>query len=220
MGMLCLILALLVPRAAECEGLETWAELGHYRIEPGTFDLGIDVMFVYRGLSGPEREGNNMIESSLFLMSGVSPRYFPTSKLALGLNLNLFYQSMDSGRAQNDGSRFQTSDVGFLGLVTAEHYLRLGRSFYLAPGLGLGGFSGKRSTDGGETSLDGESRLAGFASRIELSMVYYATARLNVRGGPGILVRIGRETPDDTAVEPFDFVSLDVALLVGIGCSF
>lgn len=186
---------------------------GYEQINKGVVDLGFfDSLFLLRYLNDSSRQSSSMVVA---FIGGFTPRYFVIDNLAIGLSFNLMAQKewVVAGSDQID-----SSDLGFLGLVTANYYIRLGHSAFWKPGIGGGGFVGSRDIPGVDPGTEIESSLYGGAVRIDLGFAVYLSKFVNLRAGPDLLMRFGVDQPVDA--EGSSFVELDAGLAVGFGYSF
>lgn len=186
---------------------------GYEQINKGVVDLGFfDSLFLLRYLNDSARQSSSMVVA---FIGGFTPRYFVIDNLAIGLSFNLMAQKewVVSGSDQID-----SSDLGFLGLVTANYYVRLGHSAFFKPGIGGGGFVGSRDVPGADPGMEIESSLYGGAVRIDLGFAVYISKYINLRAGPDLLMRFGVDQPAEG--EGTSFVELDAGLAVGFGYSF
>ena len=186
---------------------------GYEVINKGVVDLGFfDCLLLMRYLNDSSRGASSFYVSFL---GGFSPRYFLANNLALGLSLNLMAQKELTNEAR---TRVDSSDLGFLGLVTVHYFVRLGHGFFFKPGIGGGGFLGERDRPGADPGTVIESSLYGGAVLIDLGFSFYVSKYVNLRAGPDVLLRFGVDAPvnDDST----SFVAMDAGLAVGFGYSF
>ena len=198
---------------------------GYERVTRGVFDLGFENLLLVHFLSSnePAASTTGVSTSSTYVayMGGLVPRMFVIDNLAIGLSLNIFYQS-NTVEVTSGGSTVttDTSDLGFIGFVVINYYLRLGYSLFFKPGVGVGGFYASRETphnDDPTSSLEVETDLYGFAGRVDLGLVYYAGAHFNLRAGIDIIIRYGAEAYEGNSTS---FYSVDAAFGAGLGYSF
>ncbi len=186
---------------------------GYEQINKGVVDLGFfDSLFLLRYLNDSSRESSSMVVA---FIGGFTPRYFLMDNFAVGLSFNLMAQKewVVSG-----SSRIDSSDLGFLGLVTANYYVRLGHGAFFKPGIGGGGFVGTRDVPGADPGIEIESSLYGGAVQVDLGFAFYVSKYVNLRAGPDLLMRFGVDQPAEG--EGSSFVELDAGLAVGFGYSF
>jgi len=186
---------------------------GYERINKGVVDLGFfDSILLLRHYNNPDADSSTLYFA---LIGGFTPRYFLANNLALGLNLNLFVQRQ---WADVGGVRSEGSDLGFLGHVTINYYIRLGSSFFWKPGLGGGGFYGSHKVPLDDDGLVEQSSIYGGSIRVDLGFVYYAAKNFNLRAGPDLLFRFGVDRAPSE--DGNSFTSFDAGLSVGFGYSF
>ena len=198
---------------------------GYERVTGGVFDLGFENLLLVHFLSSnePAASTSGVSSSSTYIayMGGLVPRVFIIDNLALGLSLNIFYQS-NTIEMTTGGTTTTTdsSDLGFIGFLMINYYLRLGYSLFFKPGVGVGGFYASRETpyngDPG-SALEIETDLYGFAGRVDLGLIYYAGAHFNLRAGIDIIIRYGSEAYGNASES---FYSVDAAFGAGLGYSF
>lgn len=194
---------------------------GYERVTRGVVDIGIENMLLVHYIS-PSVAGD-ADSSSLYATyaGGLAFRYFLADNFALGLTAAVLYQRNQDVVTTAAGELTErSSDLGIIGFVMANYYLRLGNSLFFKPGLGLGGLWATRSVpDPTSPGRSIESTLMGGAGRIDLGFAYYASPHFTLRAGPDIVVRAGVQQFDDGR-ESESFVSVDAGFNVGLGYSF
>ena len=199
---------------------------GYERITRGVFDLGFENLLLVHFLSSnePAASSTDVSTSSTYVayMGGLVPRIFILDNLTLGLSLNIFYQSNTLEITSSDGTEtIDSADLGFIGFLMANYYIRLGYSLFFKPGVGVGGFYASRETPYDEATTDDleiETALYGFAGRVDLGLIYYAGAHFNLRAGIDVVIRYGAE--ETHAGTSDSFYSVDAAFGAGLGYSF
>lgn len=204
---------------------------GITRVRKGVINLGVDSLLLVRNTTTPlmvnGEEAGDVSDSTLSLTVGPGLRYFLKDNLAVGAQAHFFLENNSNTISPEGGEETEssTSDTGGIFFATAHYYLRLGSSFFLAPGLGAGGFVGTRGipdpTDDAKTI---NSSLSGVAFKGHLGCVFYANQHWNLRAGADIVYRLGSITPEasDDSEDPASqsFTTLDAAFTIGMGYSF
>jgi hypothetical protein len=208
-----LLLSLGIARPASAITTITPGTDGIERISGGVFELGIDNLLLVRYSSTGSDPGDSTLEASY--MGGLTPRFFLADNFSLAANLELFY----GARSQKDAGVeiYSSHDLGFLGLVMANYYVRLGYGMFFAPGIGGGGFYGTRSTPGGMPGTTEEAALYGGAVKVDLGFVFYAGPHFNLKGGPDVLVRFGNVKPEGVDAE--SLLSVEAGFHIGLAYS-
>lgn len=198
---------------------------GYERVTRGVFDLGTEHLLLVHFLSSSEPAASDagLSTESMYVayMGGLVPRYFLLDNFAIGMSLNIFYQSNTITISGGGHDQTITSDdLGFIGFLMANYYIRLGYSLFFKPGIGVGGFYASREAplDTLGSGVELESDIYGFAGRVDLGLVYYAGQHFNLRAGIDILIRAGYESAPNG--EGDSFYSVDAAFGAGLGYSF
>lgn len=156
-------------------------------------------------------------------IGGIAYRYFLMNNFSLGVSINVLYQS-NSYTAETAAGTIKTEseDLGFVGFITANYYVRLGNSLFFKPGLGLGGLYGRRTvpTPGGAPGQTTQMALYGGTARLDLGFVFFASRHFNLRAGLDILFRVGAANPADDTMETQSFFSIDAGFNIGLGYTF
>jgi len=190
-----LLLALVISTPASAITTITPGSDGIERISGGVFELGLDNMLLVRFDSfGDDPNTVSVLQATY--VGGLTPRFFLFDNFSLGVNLDVFIgkTSTTTGSATGD-SEVSSTDLGFLGMVVANYYLRLGWGMFFAPGVGAGGFYGTRSVPAGP-GLSADYGLYGGAVKVDLGFVFYAGPHFNIKGGPDVLLRFGKVSPE------------------------
>jgi hypothetical protein len=213
-----LLVALAWPQDADALQTITPGTDGIERISGGVMELGLDAILLVRFNSSSQGDTSTSVLDATFL-GGLTPRFFLIDNLSLGLNLNVFYGRMSTTTSTAAGDTEVTkSDLGFLGVLLCNYYLRLGYGMFWKPGIGAGGFYGTRSTPAG-AGLTAESATYGGVVQLDLGFVYYASAHFNLKAGPQILVRFGKDALEGAA-EANDLLTIEAAFNAGLAYSF
>jgi hypothetical protein len=220
-SVLVLGLLLLVPLRAEAWG-------GWDRLPKGTFEIGIDNLLLMRNQSltpDPDNQPDDSTSSfNLTYIGGLTPRYFVIDNLGIGLDLDLLMENRSTTtKVSGTETTVKSSDVGFLGLLKANYYLRLAQSFFFMPGLGAGWAFGTRSVPvEGTVDQKRESSIGGFAAKLELGFCYYAGEHVNLKAGPNMLLRLSKEKPKDSSVDKAEpsSTTIDAGFFVGLAYTF
>jgi hypothetical protein len=208
-----LLLSLGIARPASAITTITPGTDGIERISGGVFELGLDNLLLVRYAStGSDPNTVSTLEASY--LGGLTPRFFLADNFSLAANLQLFY----GARSETAGGVETSShDLGFLGLVMANYYVRLGWGMFFAPGIGGGGFYGTRSTPSLTPGTTEEAALYGGAIKVDLGFVFYAGSHFNLKGGPDILVRFGNVKPE--GVDGESLLSIEAGFHIGLAYS-
>lgn len=213
-----LLVAFAAPPDARALQTITPGTDGIERISAGVMELGLDAILLVRFSSNSQGDATSSVLDATF-MGGLTPRYFLADNLSLALNLNVFYGRLSTETSTPAGdSEVTISDLGFLGVLLCNYYLRLGYGMFWKPGLGVGGFYGTRSIPAG-TGLSAESAVYGGVVQFDLGFVYYAGPHFNLKAGPQILVRFGKEKAE-SAPEADDLITVEAAFNAGLAYSF
>lgn len=215
---------------------------GNYRgftsVQKGVKEIGLDNIFLLRYNSVPLTDAPDTTVSTMDLayVGGLTPRYFVTDNIALALNLDLFYRSNsetveikdpNTGEVTEDSS--SSSDLGFMGFVLVNYYMRLGNSMFFKPGIGGGGFVGSRNrpTVGGQPGQETKTSLTGGAGRLDLGFAFYTSSNFNIKAGLDFIARFGSEKPEEGVTLPSgeepeaqSFSTVDAGFNVGFAYSF
>jgi hypothetical protein len=204
----------LVTTPAHAKKRSVGSPSGAYtQINQGTVDLGFfDSLLLLRHYKSTADDSSTLYFA---MLGGFSPRYFVIDNLAIGLNLNLFYQQQWTHEGNLEVS---AKDTGFIGHVTAHYFVGVGSSFFWKPGIGGGGFFGKHTIPVDGSGLLAQSNTYGGSLRLDLGFAYWVGKNFNLRAGPELLLRFGVDQPVDA--EGRSFVSFDAGLSVGFGYSF
>ncbi len=183
------------------------------QINKGTVDLGFfDSLLLLRHYKSAANDSSTLYFA---MLGGFSPRYFISNNLAIGLNLNLFYQQQWTHEGELE---VNAKDTGFIGHVTVHYFVGVGSSFFWKPGIGGGGFFGKHTIPLDGAGLLAQSNTYGGSVRVDLGFAYWVGKNFNLRAGPELLLRFGVDQPADS--EGRSFASIDAGLSVGFGYSF
>lgn len=195
---------------------------GYGQINKGVFELGLDGTLLVNYDSGEMAPGSDDTRSQLsaIFTGGVTPRYFVAKNLSLGLNLDLFLaKNTETTEIAGVTNESTSTDYGLLAVAMAHYYVRLGFGMFFKPGIGGGGFWGKRERPvEGTNNQKISTTLSGGAARIDLGMVYFAGQHFNLKAGPDVLIRFGSEKPEEG--DSTSFTSVDVGFNVGFGYTF
>ncbi|MBN1772578.1 MAG: hypothetical protein JXB32_15015 [Deltaproteobacteria bacterium] len=214
-----LFLVSAAPRSAEALQTITPGTDGIERISGGVMELGLDAILLVRSRSSSQGDTETSVLDATFV-GGLTPRYFLIDNLSLALNVNVFYGRAAVGTSTAGADVEEvTSDLGFLGVVLCNYYLRLGYGMFWKPGLGAGGFYGTRSTPSSTAGLKLESSIYGGVVQLDLGFVYYAGPHFNLKAGPQILVRFGQEKFEG-APEANSLLTVEAAFNAGLAYSF
>jgi hypothetical protein len=188
---------------------------GVERISGGVFELGLDNMLLVRFDSQGE-DPNTTDTLQATYVGGLTPRFFLFDNFSLGANLDVFLGKASVTTGSNpEQSSF---DLGFLGMVVANYYLRLGWGMFFAPGVGAGGFYGGRSIpDPTDPNRSLDFGLFGGAVKVDLGFVFYAGPHFNIKGGPDILLRFGKVAPEVGPSQ--NFLAVEAAFHLGLAYS-
>ncbi len=216
-----------IASRAEAQYTVTPGTQGYEMVAAGVWDLGTEHLLLVHFLNSSEpaasADGVSTTSTYAAYMGGLVPRVFVINNLAIGLSLNVLYQ-YNSLEITSGGTTetIDSDDLGFIGFLMLNYYLRLGYSLFFKPGIGVGGFYASRETPyndvPGTPGLELETDLYGFAGRIDLGLVYYAGRHFNLRAGIDILIRAGYEAAPDGDGD--SFYSIDAAFGAGLGYSF
>jgi hypothetical protein len=213
-----LVVAALSGSVAAARGTVRSGTSGFERISKGVIDLGLDNTL----LSRYSKAGTSST-LNLSYFGGITGRYFVGDNLGLGLSLNGFYaRDHSSDEAGTSTTELTASDRGVMAFAMMDYFMRLGHSFFLKPGLGGGFFYGWRTLPAAQ-GLKLENTLVGGAGRLNLGVVYYASAHMNLKAGADVIVRVGQEKPSDAQAsndESQRFTSVEAGFSVGVGYSF
>jgi hypothetical protein len=204
---------------------------GLTRINKGVFDLGFDGLLLSRNLTQPilvnGEEAGEVATSTLSLTIGPELRYFVIDNLSVGVRASFFLENAGTTTTPDEGdaTEISSSDTGGIFFLNANYYLRLGSSFFLTPGVGVGGFVGNRSIpDPLDDAKIIQSGLGGIAARGHLGCAFYANQHWNLRAGVDLVYRAGSVTPQaeegDAEPDAQSFTTLDAAFTIGMGYSF
>jgi hypothetical protein len=188
-------------------------------ISGGVFELGLDNILLVRYSSTTTPTPLGDVDSSLLeatYAGGLTPRYFLIDNLSLAANLQIFY-----GRTTSDegGLTDTSSDLGFLGIVLANYYVRLGYGMFFAPGIGGGGFYGTRRRPGATAGTSIDAALYGGAIKLDLGFVFYAGTHFNLKGGPELLCRFGSVKEDVAGAEAGSLLTIEAGFHIGLAYS-
>ncbi len=191
---------------------------GFEKLQKGLVQIGFDntlLVHYYSRTDDTTDVTSSMLSASW--MGGITPRYLLLNNVSIGLSLNYFYQlGRETVEAGTTETETETSDTGFLGLITANYHLRLGHSLFVRPGIGVGYFMGTREQPGATAGTKIETALSGPAAQIDLTMEYFASKHFSMRAGPVIMLRFGTETPDG-ADEGTGYTQIDAGFIGGLG---
>jgi hypothetical protein len=211
-----LLLAFAAARPASAITTITPGTDGIEAISGGVFEIGLDNLLLVRFNSyGSGDSKSSALEASY--MGGITPRFFLIDNLSLAANLNLF---LGKTSTESGGDESSSDDLGFLGLIAANYYVRLGYGMFFAPGIGGGGFYFNRSMPNAATpgtSLD--YALYGGVVRFDLGFVFYAGPHFNLKGGPEILARFGKVKADVAGAEAQDLTTVEAGFHIGLAYS-
>jgi hypothetical protein len=213
------VLVTLGSSSAWARGTVRSGTSGYERIGRGVIDLGLDNTLLSRYSKDDQTSSLN-----LAYFGGITGRYFLADNLGLGLSVNGFYQqdntSSEGAGAAGGALETTASDRGIITFAMVDYYLRLGHSFFLKPGLGGGFFYGWRTLPTTQQGVKLEHTLVGGAGRLNLGVVYYAGAHLNLKAGADVILRVGNERAAETGGEDLRFTSVEAGFGVGVGYSF
>jgi hypothetical protein len=210
------LLALAVAAPASAIQTITPGTDGVERISGGVFELGLDNMLLVRfDSTGEDPDTSSTLQATY--LGGITPRYFLFDNFSLGANLEVFIgKRTDKATVAGVETERSWFDIGFLGMIEANYYLRLGWGMFFAPGVGAGGFYGQRSIPAG-AGLSSDRGLYGGAVKLDLGFVFYAGPHFNIKGGPDILLRFGKEAPE--GVDAQSFLAIEAAFHLGLAYS-
>ena len=195
---------------------------GYERISKGTVDLGFENMVLVHYLSSSQVGNSDVTTRSLYAAytGGLAFRYFLMNNLAIGASASfLLGKQSDASIAGGIESTVTRRDIGVLGFVFANYYIRLGNSLFFKPGVGVGGlYTGRATPDPANPGQAFDSTVVGGAAKLDLGFAYYASAHFNMRAGIDVIFKFGQESAP--GFESVGFFSVDAAVNVGLGYSF
>lgn len=218
---------LLTAGGAAAQGTVGSGTRGYERIQRGVVDIGIENMLLVHYIA-PAVAGDGE-STSLYATyaGGLAFRYFLMNNLAVGITGAVLYQrnedtatALDADGNPSGSTTRESSDLGFIGFVMLNYYLRLGNSLFFKPGVGGGALYATRSVpDPSNPGISIESTLIGGTARLDLGFAYYASPNFTLRAGPDIVLRLGVQEFDDGR-QSESFTSVDAGFNVGLGYSF
>ncbi|MBI5499521.1 MAG: hypothetical protein HY907_04725 [Deltaproteobacteria bacterium] len=213
-----LMAVLALPKGAAAMQTITPGTDGISAIAGGVLEFGIDNMLLVRyDSTGDDQNGVAILQATY--VGGITPRFVLADNFSLAANLQIFYGKLGTTTtAAGVESEVSSSNVGFLGILMANYYVRLGYGMFFAPGVGAGGFYGVTSTPAGTgRSIDGN--LYGGAVKLDLGFVFYAGPHFNIKGGPDVLCRFGKAQPDEALDMNQDLFTIEAAFHLGLAYS-
>ena len=198
-----LALALLLPATAHADSLNTRAnQRGAYtQINKGVFQLGVDSTLIL----GYSQEADDSSFMANAIGSGVL-RYFVKKNLGVSARLGGVYRKTGDAR-----------DLGFVGSIWANFFMRLGEGIFFAPGAGLGVMSTQRDLPMSGSTVARSSVIGGTAAT-ELMLAVFLNKRFSLTAGPEFLLTIGGTTPEEG--DGTSFLSFDGGFKVGVAYTY
>ena len=192
-------------------------------IPGGVKELGLETMFLfhYESTTKPDTPDDSISNSDLRWIAGATFRYFVIKNLGISLNVNFFMNTHSNIVTETDEEiEHKSSDIGGIGFLMVNYYINLGRNFFIAPGIGGGGFIGTRTRpEPGSTVEKHESSLVGGNARVDLTLVYYISNKVCLRAGVDFVAWFGSDTlkveADEEAPEGDSFMTTDAGLSIG-----
>jgi hypothetical protein len=177
----------------------------------GTKALGLDAMFVVSyGTAGP------VSYFSATVIGALNFQYFVKNNLSVGFDLSPYYRHVASSSGAVETKQ---SEYGGIGFINVRYHWRLGKGFFLRPGIGLGGYGGNHITPiaGAPPGAPNQtsSVVYGGAAAVQVGLVYFPGTRFALHAVPTLLVTAGA----DSGLGSFRF-SLDGGFTVGFGYYF
>lgn len=193
----------------------------------GVKEVGIESMFLLSSSSKAETKAGAKDDTSatrVSLLGGLFFRYFIVDNLYLSGNVGALYRS--DGASVGGNSVAKISSVGFLGTIGAGYLARLGGGMFLAPAVGVGGYSLNTDTTTkiSTTDVTTSSGEAGLAVRLELGFVFYSSAKFNLFARPQALVLLGtsklKNQPAGASDQSSKTTTIDGGFDVGVSLVF
>ncbi|MCW5807616.1 MAG: hypothetical protein KIT31_34995 [Deltaproteobacteria bacterium] len=134
--------------------------------------------------------------------------YFLRKNVSVGASARANHESVGGGvRATTFGAS-----------ANVVLHARLGLGAFFRPGIGVGALFGSRRTPVGTGMLE-EATQAGFITRVQLPIAYFASKRLLLQAGPQLNVTVGGYTPSGGG-EARAFTRVAGGFSVGAGYTF
>lgn len=220
------IAGLLACGVATADTLRPSSGHGHItRINKGVVELGLDNILLIRFGSdttpaiGAAKETKRTTFSANFI-GGPTFRYFLIDNLSLSLNVN-FTAGVTSTTTDVGGTSTESEakELGVLGGIMVDYYVRLGRGMFFKPGIGGGGYFASISTPTGQANLTRKDSRFGGLGRVQLGFVYYTSVHFNLKAAVDILFAFGKRSVEGQD-EKNSEVLVDAAWNVGFAYVF
>jgi hypothetical protein len=143
-------------------------------IDEGLYQLGVDSTLQLNWL----RDGDTALSRSN-ITGNAMLRYFIKPKLGVSGRAGGFYRSTGD-----------TRDLGFLGSVWANYFMRLGEGMFFAPGAGAGLALGQRDIPTGTGTVAREG-LFGAQLAGEMNVAMFLNQRFSLTAGPQLSLLLG-----------------------------
>ncbi len=171
------------------------------QIDKGVFQLGVDSTLIL----GYTQEGDdsefmsNVVGSVLF-------RYFFKKNVGVSARVGGVYRKSGDAR-----------DLGFVGSVWANLFMRLGEGMFFTPGVGVGFRSTQRDIPIDSDTVARSSVLGGVAAT-ELMLAVFLNRRFSLTAGPEFVLTVGNTDPEQG--EGASFLSIDGGFKIGLAYSY
>lgn len=173
------------------------------RLDKGVFQLGIEgTLNLNRVSEGDATSWRTGAAGTLVI------RFFPKANLGVSVRGSGVYRKSPGYR-----------DLGFLGMLWGNYYLRLGEGVFLAPGVGAGLMVGQRDLETEASPTVVRANLTTGAAGIELPLAVFLSRRFALTAGPEFLLAFGNtkvEGSDDST----SHFSIDGTIKAGVVYSF
>lgn len=214
-------LACALAPPALADSLKPWVdEYGVVsRVERGIAELGLDNVLIFTSRSESDN-GTDGSSTNVTFIGGPTFRYFIIDNLSLGLNANFLMRSASVETTVGaQTTSVSATELGVLGTLHADYLLRVGRGMFVKPGLGLGGFWTSADVPIEGSALERSATTVGGVVRAQLGLVYYTSAKFNLRASIDTLLLFGKRTSDDEVIDVSVF-ELDLGWNVGFSYVF
>lgn len=195
---------------------------GFERIQKGVVEIGVENMILVHYNSSPHVAVPDSTKKTLYASytGGFVFRYFLMDNLALGASLSVLFSKSGESLVRPDRTDTQESrDIGVIGFLIANYYIRLGNSLFFKPGVGVGGlYAGRLTPDPDQPGQGFNSTISGGAGKLDLGFVYYASRNFNLKAGIDIIFKGGAESAP--GYDSVSFFTTDAAVGVGLGYAF
>jgi hypothetical protein len=171
------------------------------QIDKGVFQLGADSTLIlgYSQEADDSELMGNVVGSALF-------RYFFKKNVGISGRVGGVYRKSGDAR-----------DLGLVGSVWANLFLRLGEGMFFTPGVGFGFRSTQRDVPIGSDTVARSSVLGGIAAT-ELMLAVFLNRRFCLTAGPEFVLTVGNTDPEQG--EGTSFLSIDGGFKVGVAYSY